>query len=884
MRLRSLFILLFCLKTSLSFAFPTNERVPATTDAPLDILSSEPDQILVPKTGDFADRFILATAGNGIVIIDTETWELYTDQPSDFPTTVGGMVLLSDGNTLIVTLSDGNLGKIQLDNIAAENADVADAASSDSSSSSGSTTTGTSTDPRVIELSDKTSAGPLTAIAADPDIGESVVYFINTDDKLLDMYDVEDGSFTAFTLDATPHDIVFADTDVGQKVFVAASSGKIFTINAGGSSVVTVSVPIVAPDTVDPELVSLATTADGEFIYVVDTTNTVVWVLNGSTNAVEDQQSTSGTDPVRIDTADENTSLDDILVTVVTAPSDVYAYVSGEEGISILNASSPDIISDTRKIIDIDGLTSDVLDPLVLSGTPGPLAASSVSDGYVYAANGNATISIISDNPFVTIDATTAVTVNGTTTSFALSFQADEVGTYSVMANSNIDASSGTELATGTVDTADTAVATTIETASFDRDVFAEGTNRIFVFATDAAGHRGRDAYDITVDRPPPAVTVTGVNFGNKKVYVTFTKLSDEDISQYTIAVKPADNQTSPTCPGTVDFTDSPATGTVGHDSCTSPCTGSVTDLTNGTAYCVAVRATDDGGQVGEYGTFSTAVSPERTVGPAGLLGEAGCALRKAGDRRQESGVGSLFIIPVLFFVILRRRRRIYQACLEDPSPFGLRMTILLMVFLFSFPAFAADDRALNPGSKWFSFELKGGIWVPTNSVVQDFYGKWTNLMGEMEFGLLYKSRYNVTIGSGYLRESGNAVGITSGAPSGDKVTLLQIPIRANFIYRFDFKDQQMLVPYVGVGPDYVFFRENVGSDVTKGWKFGVHGMGGVAILLNRVEDIGSGLAESGIDDVYFTLEGRYSMINSFKSTGLDLSAIHIYAGVLLAF
>ncbi|MDO8520031.1 MAG: hypothetical protein Q7T11_07715, partial [Deltaproteobacteria bacterium] len=120
------FLFLFLLSSSL-FAAPTAERVPANDAAPLDLLSSQPVQIEVVSTGDFANRLVIAAVGNGIVIIDTETWALYDPQPTDFSATIGGFALLSDGNTLIVTLSDGNLGEIELDNIEDENEAVADA-------------------------------------------------------------------------------------------------------------------------------------------------------------------------------------------------------------------------------------------------------------------------------------------------------------------------------------------------------------------------------------------------------------------------------------------------------------------------------------------------------------------------------------------------------------------------------------------------------------------------------------------------------------------------------------------------------------------------------------------------------------------------------------
>ena len=189
-----------------------------------------------------------------------------------------------------------------------------------------------------------------------------------------------------------------------------------------------------------------------------------------------------------------------------------------------------------------------------------------------------------------------------------------------------------------------------------------------------------------------------------------------------------------------------------------------------------------------------------------------------------------------------------------------------------------------KPEWKWLSLELKGSMWFPENSVVEDFYGTCCNLGAEAEFGLLYKSKFNATVAVGFFHDSGQAVGVDSGLESGDRSSLLLVPIRNNFIFRADFKEEQILVPYAGAGLDYVVFRESVDGDSIKGLKFGFHGMGGVALLLDRIEEIGSALEHSGIDDVYFTVEGRYSKIDSFKSTGLDLSGFSAYFGFMMAF
>ncbi|MBI2340871.1 MAG: hypothetical protein HYU99_11000 [Deltaproteobacteria bacterium] len=966
-------------------AAPIEEKEPASGGAPLDVLSSQASQIFVPQTGDFKDRFILAILDAEIQIIDTETWDLAVDQPTGFDDSIGGMALLGNGTSLIVTLEGGDLARIELDNIGEENDEVESSSDSDeedtetdcddgedddddgdtdcddsdcadddacedvetdcdddedddddgdtdcddSDCADDSACTGEeetdgaagedSSDPRIFVLSDETEGGTLGAIAADTDEGDEVVYFLNIDDSLLLVYDFEADSLASIELDSAPADIVFADGSDGQKVYVSAAEGSVYVLEEGGSEVGTITIDADAAGyTADPDLGAIAATPDGEFIYVVDTTNDVVWVIDASSDEVVDQQSGNSDDPVFID-SDENSGLDDIFLVDVTSPTSVYGYVSGAEGLTILDASDPDSAADDPKIVDQDTSTTDVLDPLALSGVPGPVAASTVDDGYVYTSNGDATVSVITENPFVTIDEDTSISLDGTTTTFSLTFQSDEAGTYRMFVNSDITESSGTELQGETdLTDADTDVTTdTIDIDDLDREVFEEGTNRIFIFVEDADGNLGRDAVDIDVDRPPPATTITSTHFGNEKAYVTFDKLTDEDINLYHIYAEPAESQSSPSCPGSIDFGSPEAEGELDHDACGEDCEGKVTGLTNGVAYCVAVQAEDDGGQLGEIATSSDVVFPERTVGAAGILGETGCSLN-AGARGQGLGFRVIFILPFLFLLLMRHRK----------------MVSILVLLLFPVVAFATDDAYVQPASttstppqegvrveqinesagvvatppvettttpemiespsnivigkkpewKWFSFELKGSMWFPQNDVVKDFYGTCCNLGAEAEFGLLYKSKFNATVAVGFFHDSGQAVGVDSGDASGDKTSLWLIPIRNSFIFRIDYKNEQVVVPYVGAGLDYVFFRESVDSDSIKGLKFGFHGMGGLAFLLDRIEDIGDTLEAKGIDDVYFTIEGRYSKIDSFKSTGLDLSGFSAYFGLLMAF
>lgn len=876
---------------STASAAPTVERLPASDDAPLSLLSSQADDLIVAHNGDFTNRLIIAAVGSSLKIIDTETWKLFADQPTSFDGTIGGVALMPDGNTLVVTLAGGNLATVEIDNIEEENEEVADAEdsstdsstdSTDASSEEDETTTVTPTDPREIDLAKDTLEGTLGAIVADPDSNASSVYFLNTDDKLLLAYDLSSGKLTKTTLENTPTTLVFASSDSGDRVVVGSADGKIMVGTPGSTAVTSFTIPTVAgTDTANPNVKDLAVTPDGNFVYVLDSTNDAVWVFSLASSSFVSQVSSSSVLPIRFD-SDENATLTDLALLDVLNPEAVYGFISGADGLSIINATDPGTAGSSRPVVDTDTATSTVLDPITLSGVPGPVAFG--TDGYVYTSNGNGEVSVISDNPFVSIDDQT-VSLSSTASTFTLTFQSDEVGTYRVVLNSDVTATDGTELVAETeLTAADTDVITeTIDINNFDRSLFEEGTNRIFIFVEDADGNVGRDALDITVDRPPTAVTVESTGFGNEKVYAKVDKLSDEDISTYQMFVLPAESQGAPSCPGSLDFTsDTALTGTLTPDECNGDtCTLNVSGLDNGTYYCVAVRAVDAAGQEGDLGFGSGSVSPEETVGPAGISGETGCALtgRGRGDAQMP-----VYFAGVWFLTLLLFKKR------------ALFLGLMLMAMIPAMPALAqVEEQAIQmemptptrsdfPEHKWFSLELKGIMWFPTNSTVKDFVGSCCNLGAEAEFGLLYRDRYNFTMAVGWQNESGNAVGVASGGTSTDTFDLLMIPIRNSFIYRFDFQPNQILVPYLGAGADYVYFRETTAGNSTQGFKFGAHGQAGMAILLNKVEDVGDSLRGAGIDDVYLTLEGRYSYINSFKSTGLDLSGVQAYVGVMLAF
>lgn len=682
-------------------AQPVSERTPGSGGAPLDILSAQPTGIFVPTFGAFQDRLIIAFDSTTVTLISTELWDEEPDQPEAFADTVVGVTLLGNGTSLVIALSSGDLARIELDDTETfdntetdddededededteddeeteDTEETEDDEDTDDDDDEDDEDTTEATDSRVILAStDMTSAG-IDKIVADPDESSETVYMINSTGYYYE-FDLETEDLTEIDLTGTSSDdeeedseastgftlnnILFTDGSDGEKIFISTTSGVVLAAAPGATSFneITVAVDEDDFDTTEPNLTEMAVTPDGNHVLVVDTDNDVVWVLSSVSEEFVDQSSSgSASDPITIDSGD-NDALTNITIFGEEDGDEITAYVAGSEGLSLIDAVDAGDASSEDKVIDLDETTTSTRDPLVLEGTPGPVATSSFDDGYVYSANGDATISVITEKPFVTIGTVTPETVTEAAPTFTMTFQSDEAGTYFVRVNSDPTATDGTELIAETaLDAADTDTTTAeINIGSFDRAVFSEGLNRVFIFVTDADGNIGRDAFDLTVDRPPGAITITGLQFGNKKAYVTFIQSDDSDIAQYVFYAEPAENQASPSCPGTLTFeTGATVSSALAPSDCEdSECAAQIPGLTNDTVYCVAMRAVDESNQDGTLSTFSGSITPEQTVGPASFLGETGCSLHAnpVVSGSSEAGKRAGQIICFAFGVVL---------------------------------------------------------------------------------------------------------------------------------------------------------------------------------------------------------------------------------------
>lgn len=598
---QSLFLaLLFLFFSASLFAFPDQEK------ANLNLVSSQATTFIRQD-----DQFLFLSFSNKIFRIDTETFALTDSQvpllvgEEDVGTEdLGGDVtgLAIRGGVLFAAQNDGDLLRIDLDDIA----DV----------------------PQATHLID----GTLGAMVADTEapFSDDQLYILDPSTNSVIVFDISDDaiSFSVTLVDSlgsavTPEAIVFVPVEGGtDKIYITSDRGLVFVLNEGGTSIAAT----ITLSATNKDLPAAAAGPDGDFLFVVDATDSVVHVIDTATNTEVDTDQIpidGGVNPITLNEDGENSSLSGIIVTEVARPDDIYAFVAGSSGLSVIDLNLSLSGIGTVEVIDFNdtGTTDDIEDPMNPPQTPVDLIASSVDDGYVYSSNDNASVSVITDKPFVTITDTSldggTLSTDGT---FNLTFQSDEAGAFRVVVGGD-SSGNGTEVATGPVDVA--GVDVTTPDIAFDSSLFAEGANRVFVFVTALDGLIGRDAEDITVDTPPPGIEVLETTFGDQKIFVVFRRLEASDIASYNLYVDTS---------AAAVATKSEVAGTLSQPSSGDEVRAKIVGLENGVTYFVGIAAVDESGNEGVRTTTfpdGTPVSetPEETVGLAQAVGEGGCSL-----------------------------------------------------------------------------------------------------------------------------------------------------------------------------------------------------------------------------------------------------------------
>jgi hypothetical protein len=245
-----------------------------------------------------------------------------------------------------------------------------------------------------------------------------------------------------------------------------------------------------------------------------------------------------------------------------------------------------------------------------------------------------------------------------------------------------------------------------------------------------------------------------------------------------------------------------------------------------------------------------------------------------------------IFVASAAFLIVWRRRAAV------------IPIVVLAVVLLSGARALAQEqpiveksvsshDSARRPSPQMWEVELKTGFWMPQNSVLNQVFTPCCNMITRLQGGFLYKGRYGIGGGVGFLYKTANALGTGAheGEQSSDRFSFILIPFETNFTFRAQFPQIKYVIPYARAGLDYVYFREGIHGSSTKGFKYGMHGTGGVQIDIGSIADVAFSSDEDfGINDFYLTLEGQYQWINNFGGGGLDLSGPVCSIGLLFEF
>ena len=200
-----------------------------------------------------------------------------------------------------------------------------------------------------------------------------------------------------------------------------------------------------------------------------------------------------------------------------------------------------------------------------------------------------------------------------------------------------------------------------------------EGTNRLFLFCTDAEGDVGRTSFEYYLGalEAPENFSVTATE---GQVALLWTEVDSEAVDHYVLyfdrssfdatSTPEACTEDTTTCsPLVVPLITTEEAGdddddSAGDDDDSTPATAdgwvsyTLTDLTNGVAWYFAVASADADGNVGPR-TAVLSATPSVQGGAAALAGDPGCS---CGSSFGPSAASLLFLLP-----LLARRRRSHR-------------------------------------------------------------------------------------------------------------------------------------------------------------------------------------------------------------------------------
>jgi len=176
--------------------------------------------------------------------------------------------------------------------------------------------------------------------------------------------------------------------------------------------------------------------------------------------------------------------------------------------------------------LDGDSLFTGDTVSIDFSDTVTGLAQSSTVDGYIYSSmQGSDTVFIVTANPWVSdVQAIPGGTIGGDTVTVKFSY--DKGNSYTIRRVEGFK-EGGTELESGNLSGSPASV-------NISTYKLKEGRNILAVEVTDADGRTGRNAIEVQVDLPPPALDFD-LDFGDEKLIISFRAHDLPDLDYYEI-------------------------------------------------------------------------------------------------------------------------------------------------------------------------------------------------------------------------------------------------------------------------------------------------------------------------------------------------------------
>lgn len=205
---------------------------------------------------------------------------------------------------------------------------------------------------------------------------------------------------------------------------------------------------------------------------------------------------------------------------------------------------------------------------------------------------------------------------------------------------------------------------------------------------------------------------------------------------------------------------------------------------------------------------------------------------------------------------------------------------------------FASCFSLLAPATS-FGGERTGLSLGLTYSQLEPASDEWREIYGDdrvstyrVSLGYRFHPTINAEIGAGYLTKNGKGKTVTGGE-SGAETTFRSAPLDITLIYRLNYFDEQVLIPYIGGGVSYNLYWENVkdGKEL-KGGMWGHHATGGLQLLLDKADRRSAfDLKEDyGIERTYLTIGATHSVVDDFGGEKVDIGGWNYNVGLLFEF